>query len=165
MSAFPPSNDLHALKRGVDADGLLNVSAREETTGAESSVTVKPSFGLTDEQIADMIQSSFSHAAEDKSARQLAEQRLEATQLLEGLEAALSADGAELLSQQECAALHEQMAALREATAGEDVAGIRQLTESLGRASEAFAARRMDKSIRRALAGVSLDALDQEVNQ
>jgi molecular chaperone HscA len=149
----------------VDADGLLNVSAREETTGAESSVTVKPSFGLTDEQIAGMIQSSFSHAAEDKSARQLAEQRLEATQLLEGLEAALAADGAELLSQEECAALHEKMAALREAVAGDEVAAIRQLTESLGRASEAFAARRMDKSIRRALAGVSLDELDKEVSE
>lgn len=149
----------------VDADGLLNVSAREETTGAESSVTVKPSFGLSDEQIAGMIQASFSHAAEDKTRRQLAEQRLEATQLLEGLEAALAVDGAELLSQEECAALHERMAALREATSGEDLAGIRQLTESLGRASEAFAARRMDKSIRRALAGVSLDELDQEVNE
>ena len=149
----------------VDADGLLNVSAREETTGAQSSVTVKPSFGLSDEQIAGMIQASFSHAAEDKTRRQLAEQRLEATQLLEGLEAALAADGAELLSQEECAALHERMAALREATTGEDVAGLRQLTESLGRASEAFAARRMDKSIRRALAGVSLEQLDREVNE
>lgn len=149
----------------VDADGLLNVSAREETTGAESSVTVKPSFGLTDEQIAAMIQASFSHAAEDKSLRQLAEQRLEARQLLEGLDAALAADGADLLSQAECAALHEQMAALREAATGEDATAIRQLTESLGRASEAFAARRMDKSIRRALAGVSLDELDNEVGE
>ena len=86
-------------------------------------------------------------------------------QVLEGLEAALAVDGAELLSQEECAALHERMAALREATSGEDLADIRQLTESLGRASEAFAARRMDKSIRRALAGVSLDELDQEVNE
>ena len=75
----------------VDADGLLHVSAREETTGVESSVTVKPSFGLSDEQITDMLQSSFSHAADDKHARQLAEQRLDAQQLLEGLEAALAA--------------------------------------------------------------------------
>lgn len=149
----------------VDADGLLNVTAREETTGAESKVTVKPSFGLTDEQITGMIQASFSHADEDKSARQLAEQRLEASQLLEGLDAALAADGAELLSQEECTALHQQMAALREAASGEDTVVIRQLTESLGRASEAFAARRMDKSIRRALAGVSLDELDQEISE
>ncbi|RLQ23851.1 Fe-S protein assembly chaperone HscA [Seongchinamella sediminis] len=149
----------------VDADGLLNVTAREETTGVESAVTVKPSFGLSDEQITDMLQSSFSHAEEDKSARQLAEQRLDAEQLLQGLEAALAADGGELLSEAECQALHQKMQALRELASGEDVAAIRTLTEELGRASEAFAARRMDKSIRQALAGVSLEELDQEASE
>jgi molecular chaperone HscA len=149
----------------VDADGLLNVSAREEMTGVESSVTVKPSFGLSDDQITDMLQASFSHAAEDKSARQLAEQRLDAEQLLEGLEAALAADGSELLSQPECEALHELMRELREHASGDDVDAIRKLTEQLGRASEAFAARRMDKSIKQALSGVSLDALDQEESE
>ena len=149
----------------VDADGLLNVSAREETTGAQSNVTVKPSFGLSDEQITTMLQASFSHAAEDKSARQLAEQRLDAQQLLEGLDAAIAADGSELLSQAECQALHEKMQALREAAESDDVAVIRKLTEELGRASEAFAARRMDKSIKQALSGVSLEELDQEVSE
>jgi molecular chaperone HscA len=149
----------------VDADGLLNVSAREETTGVESSVTVKPSFGLADEDITRMLQASFSHAAEDKSARQLAEQRLDAQQLLEGLEAALAADAAELLSQQECQALHAMMDELRDAAQTDDVSAIRQLTEKLGRASEAFAARRMDKSIKQALSGVSLEQLDQEVSE
>ena len=149
----------------VDADGLLNVSAREETTGAQSSVTVKPSFGLSDDQITTMLQASFSHANEDKLARQLAEQRLDAQQLIEGLEAALAADGSTLLSQPECEALHEQMDALRQIAPTDDVNAIRQLTEKLGRASEAFAARRMDKSIREALAGVSLESLDEEVKK
>ncbi|TDG14904.1 Fe-S protein assembly chaperone HscA [Seongchinamella unica] len=149
----------------VDADGLLNVTAREETTGVESAVTVKPSFGLSDEQITEMLQSSFSHAEEDKTARQLAEQRLDAEQLLQGLDAALAADGAELLSEAECQALHQKMQALRDAARGEDGALLRALTEELGRASEAFAARRMDKSIKQALAGVSLEELDQEVRE
>ncbi len=149
----------------VDADGLLNVSAREEATGAESSVTVKPSFGLNDEQITQMLQASFSNAAQDKNARQLAEQRLDAEQLLEGLEAALAADGSDLLSQPECEALHRLMKELREQAAGENIDDIRKLTEQLGRASEAFAARRMDKSIKQALSGVSLEALDQEVSE
>jgi len=147
----------------VDADGLLNVSATEETTGVRSAVTVKPSFGLSDEQIADMLQASFSHAEQDKQARQLAEQRLESTQLLEGLEAAMAADAEQLLAEQECAQLHEQMQGLRALLPGSDVAALRELTESLGKASESFAARRMDKSIQEALAGLSLDALDEEV--
>ncbi len=148
----------------VDADGLLNVSAREEGTGVESSVTVKPSFGLSDEQITDMLQASFSHAREDKLARQLAEQRLEARQLIEGLEAAIGADASTLLSQEECLSLHQLMEDLRRVGEGEDVDEIRALTEQLGRASEAFAARRMDRSIREALSGVSLEELDDEVN-
>ena len=149
----------------VDADGLLHVSAREQATGVESSVTVKPSFGLSDEQITEMLQASFSHAADDKAARQLAELRVDANQLLDGLDAALAADGAELLNEAECEALHARMNALRDAVAGEDGNLVRRLTEELGRASEAFAARRMDKSIKQALSGVSLQELDQEVSQ
>jgi molecular chaperone HscA len=148
----------------VDADGLLNVSAVEETTEARSSIAVKPSFGLSDEQITDMLQASYSHAERDKQARQLAEQRLDAQHLIEGLEAAIAADASTLLSQEECLALHQLMDELREVMPGNDVAPIRQLTEKLGRASETFAARRMDRSIRDALAGVSLDDLDEEVN-
>jgi molecular chaperone HscA len=149
----------------VDADGLLNVAAREETTGVESSVTVKPSFGLSDGEISGMLQASFSHAEEDKQARQRAEHRLEAQQLLEGLEAALAADGDELLSPDECAELHGLMQQLRLAMEGQDVSTLKAGTEQLGKASEDFAARRMDKSIRQALAGVSLDALDDEVSE
>jgi molecular chaperone HscA len=149
----------------IDADGLLNVSAREEITGAQSSVTVKPSFGLSDDEIAGMLQASFSHAGQDKLARQLAEQRLAARQLAEGLEAALAADGDTLLDAHECAALRAQMAELQALMETDDVDAMRRLTEQLGRGSEAFAARRMDKSIRQALAGVSLDSLDEEVEE
>lgn len=144
----------------IDADGLLNVSAREETTGVQSSVTVKPSFGLTDDQISDMLRASFAHASEDKEARQLAEQRVEARQLIDGLEAAIAADGSALLDQAECEALHELMDQLRRVSGEDDVGAIRSLTERLGRASEAFAARRMDRSIREALSGVALDSLE-----
>lgn len=147
----------------VDADGLLSVSAREETTGSEASITVKPSFGLGDEEITEMLKASFSHAGEDMAARQLAEHRVAAWQLLDGLKAALAADG-QLLDTQAHAALDEQMQVLQAAVEGDDVDLIRQQTEQLGRASEEFASRRMDKSIREALAGKSLDALDQEVS-
>ena len=149
----------------VDADGLLNVSAVEQTTGAQSSVTVKPSFGLAEEEIADMLQSSYSHASEDMLARKLAEQRLDAQQLLEGLDAALQADGQQLLDDGERAALAQQMDAVRQQLRDEDIDALRLATESLGRASETFATRRMDRSIRQALAGVSLDELDDEVEK
>ena len=149
----------------VDADGLLNVSAREETTGAQSSVTVKPSFGLSDDEVSHMLQASFSHAEQDKQARQLAERRLEARQLLDGLEAALAADGDALLTPDECAELHRGIKALRTMVDGDDAGSLKAETEALGRASEFFATRRMDRSIRQALAGVSLDALDDEVSE
>ena len=149
----------------VDADGLLNVSAREEATGAQSSVTVKPSFGLSDDEVSTMLQASFSHAETDKQARQLAERRLEARQLLDGLEAALAVDGDDLLTPDECAELHRGIKALQTAIEGEDGGSLKSETEALGRASEFFATRRMDRSIRQALAGVSLDALDDEVSE
>ena len=144
----------------VDADGLLNVSAREQATGVQSSVTVKPSFGLSDDQISGMLQASFSHAQQDKLARQLAEQRLEAEQLLEGMENALVADGDALLTPSECAELHLEMKRLQETLDDGELSALRTQTEQVGRASEAFAARRMDNSIHRALAGVSLEALE-----
>ncbi|NQX87537.1 MAG: Fe-S protein assembly chaperone HscA [Halioglobus sp.] len=146
----------------VDADGLLEVAAREEITGSETSVTVKPSFGLTDEQITGMLQASFEYAEEDKVARQLAECRLSGWQLLEGLKSALLADGDVLLDANERQVIDAQMTALESLIEGEDAEGIRVQTEILGRLSEAFATRRMDKSVREALAGVSLDELDDE---
>ena len=149
----------------VDADGLLNVSAQEESTGAQAQVTVKPSFGLSDEEVAGMLTDSYSHAEQDKAARQLAEHRLAGWQLLEGLRAALAADGQALLEREEQAQLEARMAELQALLEGEDMAAIRRLTEELGRDSESFAARRMDRSIREALAGKSLDSLDNEVSE
>jgi molecular chaperone HscA len=149
----------------VDADGLLHVAAREVTTGAQASVTVKPSFGLSEEQITTMLQASFSHAEEDKIARQLAEQRLAGWQLLEGLRAALAADGEALLNEDERELIDANMAVLQALLNGQDADAIRAQTEELGRLSEAFASRRMDQSIRAALAGVSLDSLDDEAMQ
>ena len=149
----------------VDADGLLNVEAREEATGAQASITVKPSFGLSDDQITEMLQASFKFADEDMQSRQLAEQRLSAWQLLEGLKSALEVDGDALLSPAERDELSDQMALLQTLIESDDVDAIRQKTDALGRRSEAFATRRMDRSIREALAGVSLDALDEEAEQ
>jgi len=149
----------------VDADGLLSVSAREQTTGVESSIVVKPSFGLSDEQISTMLQASFSHAEEDKRARVLAELCVAAKQLIEGLEVALAEDGADLLNAGERSALNEQMNELRNELTSGDVDALRVASDKLGRASEAFAARRMDKSIRQALSGVSLDEVAGEVEK
>ena len=112
-----------------------------------------------------MLQASFSHAGGDKIARQLAEQRLAGWQLLEGLKSALTADGETLLSAEDRAAITAPMTELQALLEGQDADAIRTLTEHLGRQSETFANLRMDKSIREALAGVSLDTLDDEVLQ
>ncbi len=146
----------------IDADGLLSVSAKEETTGVQSSIVVKPSFGLSDEQIGEMLQASFSHAQADKESRILAELCVGAKQLLEGLEVALASDGNELLTAEERSALLAQMEKVNEQLTGGDVNALRAASDQLGRESEAFAARRMDKSIRQALTGVSLDDVSKQ---
>lgn len=149
----------------VDADGLLNVSAEEESTGVQSSITVKPSFGLSDEEISGMLLDSYSYAADDKFARQLAEQQVAARQLVEGLEIALKADGDALLDQDERAALTEDTNTVNALLDSDDLDALRRAAEALGRASESFAARRMDKSIRQALSGVALDELADKVEK
>ena len=130
----------------VDADGLLSVSAKEKTTGAESSIVVKPSYGLTDDEVARMLQEGFSHAVDDRDARALAEQRVEAEALLNAINAALEKDG-DLLDDSERAALENQMARLSVEKAGNDHRSIKATIESLNRASDAFAARRMDRAV------------------
>lgn len=149
----------------VDADGLLSVAAREETTEVEASITVKPSFGLSDDDISTMLSASFDHAEEDREARHLAEQRLGGWQLIEGLRGALAKDGQTLLSSAERANLESRMTELQGLLEGSDAALIKAETEALGRLSEDFAARRMDKSIREALSGQSLDALTDKVGE
>ena len=145
----------------VDADGLLSVAARETSTGVESRVQVKPSYGLTESEIESMLLDSLDHAKEDVQARNLREQQVEADRLLEGLESALAADGENLLSPEELAAVRGAMDAVLEARNGSDHRLIRRRIEELDRVSAEFAARRMDASIRRALQGHKLDEFAQ----
>ena len=145
----------------VDADGILAVSAVEQQTGARSEVVVKPAFGLDELDITDMLKASYEFAAEDMVARKLAEAGVEAEALLEGLRAALAQDG-DLLDRDEVQTLEREMARLEQVLQQTDVDAIRECTEKLGRASETFAARRMDRSIQSALRGISVGQLDTE---
>ena len=145
----------------VDADGILEVSAVESQTGARSEVVVKPAFGLDESQITDMLKAGYEHASEDMLARKLAEARVEAESLIAGLRAAMSVDG-DLLSADERADLEAGIDALASAVKSEQPEQIRESTEQLGRASEVFAARRMDRSIQKALQGVALSELETD---
>jgi molecular chaperone HscA len=137
----------------VDADGLVSVSATEQTTGVAAQVVVKPSYGLSDEDITRMLADSLAHAQDDAAARILAEQKVEAKRLLEATRAALNADGAELLDEAEIAALLQALQRLEAALAGSDSAAIGAARAELERLTDPFAARRMDHGIRAALAG------------
>lgn len=143
----------------VDADGLLSVSAREQTSGVEANIVVKPSYGLTDDEITTMLQSSFTHAEEDKEARALREAQVEADRLLVAIRAALHQDGDALLNVDERTDLEAHMEALETAMRGTDKNAITTAMEALNHASETFAGRRMDISIQRALAGQKIDEL------
>jgi len=140
----------------VDADGLLSVSAMEKSTGVESSIQVKPSYGLTDNEIATMIQDSMSFAEQDVSARMLAEQKVEAARVLESLNGALVADAA-LLSAAERQVIDEAAAHLQAAALGDDADEIEQAIKNVDKQTQDFAARRMDQSVRTALKGHSVD--------
>ncbi|EGQ7664059.1 Fe-S protein assembly chaperone HscA [Vibrio parahaemolyticus] len=141
----------------VDADGLLSVTAMEKSTGVQSEIQVKPSYGLSDNEVANMLRDSMTHAKEDMQARALAEQRVEADRVIEGLIAAMQADGDELLSEQEKQELLKAIEALIELRNGDDVNAIEQGIKDTDKASQDFASRRMDKSIRAALSGQSVD--------
>ncbi|ENC9771095.1 TPA: Fe-S protein assembly chaperone HscA [Citrobacter koseri] len=140
----------------VDADGLLNVTAMEKSTGVEASIQVKPSYGLTDSEIATMIQDSMSFAEQDVKARMLAEQKVEAARVLESLTGALAADAA-LLSAAERQVIDDAAAHLSEVAQSDDVDAIEQAIKNVDKQTQEFAARRMDKSVRRALQGHSVD--------
>jgi len=142
----------------VDADGLLSVSARELGSGVESSVTVKPSFGLSDDEVTRMLSEGMSKAGYDAQMRMLREQQVDAQQLIESVVAALSAD-ADLLSAAEQTRITQQLQMTTEAASGEDVEVIRAAIKALSTATDDFAARRMDRSIRAALTGRSLEDL------
>lgn len=146
----------------VDADVLLSVSAREMTSGAEASIVVKPSYGLTDEEIVRMLQEGNSSAEADMQARKLREEQVEAKRLLESTASALTQDG-DLLSPEEQSEIDRLARAVGSAINGTDADMIHKAVEALSKGTEAFAERRMDRSIRAALAGRSVnDALFDE---
>lgn len=140
----------------VDADGLLSVSAREQTSGVEAAITVKPSYGLTDEDITRMLAASRDHASDDMLARALREQQVEGQRLLEAVQSALAEDGATLLDDRERAEIEAAMERLRATLGGNDHRAIKSAIDALNKVTEGFAARRMDASIRKALAGQKL---------
>lgn len=140
----------------VDADGLLTVSAREQSTGVEARIDVKPSYGLSDEQIATMLQESFSTAQEDMRMRALVEARVEAERMLDATHSALAADG-DILSAEERAAIDALMDALVLARESSEAATIEAATEALAKGTEAFAAMRMNRSIAQALSGKNVE--------
>ncbi|WP_202303970.1 Fe-S protein assembly chaperone HscA [Dryocola clanedunensis] len=140
----------------VDADGLLSVTAMEKSTGVEASIQVKPSYGLSDGEIASMIQDSMSFAEHDVKARMLAEQKVDAARVLESLQGALATDAA-LLSAAERSEIDATMVVLSAAAAGDDTDAIEQAIKNVDKQTQDFAARRMDQSIRKALKGHSVD--------
>ncbi|MGL4319219.1 MAG: Fe-S protein assembly chaperone HscA [Pseudomonas sp.] len=144
----------------VDADGLLNVSARELGSGVEASIQVKPSYGLTDGEIARMLQDSFQNAGDDKVARVLREQQVDARRLIEAVQAALEADGERLLDAEERLVIELQVQELAGLMQGDDGYAIEQQTKRLSQVTDAFAARRMGLTVKAALAGRNLNEIE-----
>ncbi|MDP5009363.1 MAG: Hsp70 family protein, partial [Glaciimonas sp.] len=142
----------------VDADGLLSVSAREIRSGVEAAISVKPSYGLDDDEVAKMLQDSFTSAAGDMQARALREEQVEAERIVLATDAALTNDAA-LLSQQERDAIVLLITDVREKMQGEDHLVIKAAVEALARGTEDFAARRMDRSVHDALTGKTLNEI------
>ncbi|WP_458734572.1 Fe-S protein assembly chaperone HscA [Zobellella taiwanensis] len=140
----------------VDADGLLSVSAMEKSSGVQASIEVKPSYGLNEDDIASMLKASFEHAWDDIAARMLAEQKVEAARVVENILSALQVDG-DLLSEAERTAISAAVATLRNTAEGDDAEAIKQAIEQTDKQTADFAARRMDASIRKALAGQRVD--------
>jgi molecular chaperone HscA len=143
----------------VDADGLLSVSAQEKTTGAEASVAVKPSYGLGDADIERMLRDSFEHAKEDMRARALHEHRVDAQRLLDATRSGLAQDGS-LLNLEERKEIEEKIASLEKTLSTSDPRAIKVASDALNRATEEFAARRMNASVRSALAGKRIASFD-----
>lgn len=142
----------------VDADGLLSVSAMEKSSGVESSIEVKPSFGLDDSQISQMIKDSMSNAADDMQARMLKEQQVEAVRVIESVKAALVADS-RLLNSEEILAIESTIKSLSDVSQGDDIKAIEQALKAISDSTDIFAERRMDSSISQALAGQAVDKI------
>ncbi len=146
----------------VDADGLLSVRAQELSSNVESEVQVKPSYGLTDGEITRMLQDSYAHAMDDKELRSLREQKVEADRILEALTVALDADGKALLSAEEFAALQAEVAKLQQARDGSNAVAIKMAIDAASKASDVFAARRMNSRIKTALSGHSVNEFEDK---
>lgn len=142
----------------VDADGLLSVSAKEQTSGVEAHINVKPSYGLSDDEIARMLQDGFATAQEDMRARALVEARVEADRMLLATRSALEADG-DVLSAEQHQAIDDLMDALRAIQTSDDATAIDNATQALAKGTEAFAAERMNRGIQRALAGKNVQSI------
>jgi molecular chaperone HscA len=148
----------------VDADGLLSVSAREETTGRESSIRVKPSYGLTDDEVERMIRDSFAHAEQDVGERLLVVERVEADRILQATRGALAAS-ADLLGEGERAAIEAAMDTLEKGKAGRDHLAIRAAIQALDAASKDFATRRMNRALAQGLRGQDIGAVESKVGK
>ena len=140
----------------VDADGLLSVSAREQTSGVEARVEVKPSYGLSDGEVETMLRESFAHAREDMDARNLREAQIDADRLVENVTAALAADGEELLSLTERDSILARLDELGTVRQGDDLKKIKHAISETDKVTQDFAARRMDAGMRKALTGHKL---------
>ncbi len=147
----------------VDADGLLSVSAKEKSTGVATSITVKPSYGLDDDSITEMLKASFEHAKSDIALRALREQQVEAKRVIESLSAALNENGRQLLNDNEYQQLTGALASLKLVSEQSDADAIHSDIESINELSQEFANRRMDASIKKALSGHTLDELDEQL--
>ena len=145
----------------VDADGLLNVTARELGSGVEATIQVKPSYGLTDGEIAKMLKDSFQYASDDKVARVLREQQVDAQRLIEAVQAALDVDGDRLLDAEERMVIELQMQELAQLLKGTDGYAIEQQTKRLSQVTDAFAARRMDLTVKAVLSGRNLNEIEE----
>ena len=143
----------------MDADGLLSVDARETSTDVVAQITVKPSYGLSDEEVTSMLKESFANAAEDIAGRALREQQIEAQQLVEALTVALKVDGETLLTEDEYAVLVQAVEDLNRAYNGADTDFIRSEIDRVNKLSVSFAGMRMDGNIQKALSGHHLDDL------
>jgi molecular chaperone HscA len=141
----------------VDADGLLNVTAEEQTRGVKSSIEVKPSYGLSDSEIEAMLRASMEHAEDDRDARRLREEQVEADRVLEALRAALAVDGEQLLDADERAVIDAAAQALEDARNGTEYRIIKQAIEAVELASSGYVERRMNTTIRKAMAGHRVD--------
>ena len=144
----------------VDADGLLSVSALEQTSGVQATIEVKPSYGLSDDEIARMLQESYTHAQNDMDARNLREQRVDGLRLIEATQTAMDQDGMQLLDDAERAKIERAMETLRVLLNDTNYTAIKRAAESLNRVTAPFAAKRMDASVKRALTGQRLDAIE-----